>query len=135
MFSVFYGLRFGRLIDYNHYYYFRYIEIEETPSYYDYEYLFTKFVYLLNYVGCPYWIFIYICSFLFVIFNKPFVVVGNESRGMSRFLSLLKQFGQEKRLVSSVDELSDDIVNQTLGDIDSIFNDLRSTNINYLPNA
>ena len=33
-----------------------------------------------------------------IIFNKPFVAVGNRSRGMSRFLSLLEQFGLEDRL-------------------------------------
>lgn len=34
-----------------------------------------------------------------IIFNKPFLVIGNEERGMSRFLSLLKMFGQEQRLI------------------------------------
>ena len=33
-----------------------------------------------------------------IIFNKPFISIGNEARGMSRFLSLLKQFGLEERL-------------------------------------
>lgn len=33
-----------------------------------------------------------------IIFNKPFISVGNYSRGMSRFLSLLEQFGLEERL-------------------------------------
>jgi hypothetical protein len=34
-----------------------------------------------------------------IIFNKPFLAIGNEKRGMSRFLSLLKIFGLEERLV------------------------------------
>lgn len=33
-----------------------------------------------------------------IIFNKPFWVIGNESRGMSRFTSLLKSFHLEDRL-------------------------------------
>lgn len=33
-----------------------------------------------------------------IIFNKPFISVGNSSRGMSRFLSLLEQFGLKDRL-------------------------------------
>lgn len=33
-----------------------------------------------------------------IIFNRPFISIGNSSRGMSRFLSLLEQFGLEKRL-------------------------------------
>ncbi len=36
-----------------------------------------------------------------IIFNKPFIAIGNASRGMSRFCSLLKMFGLENRLVST----------------------------------
>lgn len=35
-----------------------------------------------------------------IIYNKPFWVLGNESRGMARFHSLLRMFGLENRLVS-----------------------------------
>jgi len=35
-----------------------------------------------------------------IIYNKPFWVLGNPDRGMSRFHSLLKMFGLENRLVS-----------------------------------
>lgn len=35
-----------------------------------------------------------------IIFNKPFWVIGNENRGMTRFLSLLKMFKLENRLVN-----------------------------------
>lgn len=34
-----------------------------------------------------------------IIFNKPFIAIGNAGRGMSRFHSLLKMFGMEDRLV------------------------------------
>lgn len=34
-----------------------------------------------------------------IIFNKPFVAVGNTKRGMSRFQSLFKMFGLEERLI------------------------------------
>lgn len=37
-----------------------------------------------------------------MIFNKPFCVVGNKSRGMARFNSLLKMFNQDFRMVDSV---------------------------------
>lgn len=37
-----------------------------------------------------------------IIFNKPFVVYGNEDRGMDRFTSLLHLFGLEERLVFSI---------------------------------
>ncbi len=41
-----------------------------------------------------------------IIFNKPFWVIGNEERGMSRFTSLLKQFNLEDRLLD-VNHLDD----------------------------
>ena len=36
-----------------------------------------------------------------IIFNKPFVAIGNKGRGLARFESLLKMFGLEDRLNSS----------------------------------
>lgn len=37
-----------------------------------------------------------------IIFHKPFLAIGNEGRGMSRFTSLLSTFGLESRLVKDV---------------------------------
>ena len=34
-----------------------------------------------------------------ILFNKPFIVIGNAERGLSRFVSLLKSFGMENRLI------------------------------------
>lgn len=39
-----------------------------------------------------------------IIFNKPFVAIGNRNRGMSRFTSLLSMFGLQKNLIFSVQE-------------------------------
>lgn len=36
-----------------------------------------------------------------IIFNKPFVVIGNKGRGMSRFTSLLRLFNLEDRLLDA----------------------------------
>ena len=36
-----------------------------------------------------------------ILFKKPFVVIGNEKRGMARFQSLLKTFGLENRLITA----------------------------------
>lgn len=36
-----------------------------------------------------------------IIFNKPFIAIGNTKRGLSRFLSLLSIFGLENRLITS----------------------------------
>lgn len=41
-----------------------------------------------------------------IIFNKDFAVIGNKSRGLSRFLSLLKMYGLEKRLIENTQEAS-----------------------------
>lgn len=35
-----------------------------------------------------------------ILFNKPFIVIGNEQRGIARFNSLLKMFSLEDRLIS-----------------------------------
>ena len=42
------------------------------------------------------------CAFA-IIFNKPFVCLGNPSRGSARFDSLLKTFGLQNRLVANRD--------------------------------
>lgn len=39
-----------------------------------------------------------------IIFKKQFIVVGNKSRGMSRFESLLKMFGLEDRLLNGCND-------------------------------
>lgn len=49
-----------------------------------------------------------------IIFNKPFIAVGNVDRGQARFLSLLTVFGLKDRLVSDVSELSDELINSTI---------------------
>lgn len=38
-----------------------------------------------------------------IIFNKPFLVVGNQKRGLSRILSLLTMFKLEDRMINSFD--------------------------------
>lgn len=39
-----------------------------------------------------------------MLYKKPFITIGNKSRGMTRFESLLQMFGLEQRLVSSYEE-------------------------------
>lgn len=38
-----------------------------------------------------------------ILFNKPFVVIGNKERGMARFESLLSIFGLENRLITNIE--------------------------------
>lgn len=46
-----------------------------------------------------------------IIFNKPFISIGNESRGKARFTSLLSMFNLENRLVSHASEINPELVN------------------------
>ncbi|MFQ2466454.1 polysaccharide pyruvyl transferase family protein [Aeromonas caviae] len=46
-----------------------------------------------------------------IIFNKPFIAIGNRDRGLARFTSILKLFELESRLVFSKDDVSIDIIN------------------------
>lgn len=49
-----------------------------------------------------------------IIFNKPFIAIGNQSRGLARFSSLLKIFGLEDRLISTPDELTIDLIDRQI---------------------
>lgn len=49
-----------------------------------------------------------------IIFHKPFIVYGNQERGMARFKSLLSIFGQEDRLIYSSNELDLDAITSEL---------------------
>jgi len=49
-----------------------------------------------------------------IIFNKPFIAIGNASRGISRFTSLLDFFGLGERLVLTDTVLSPDVINKPI---------------------
>lgn len=49
-----------------------------------------------------------------IIFNKPFIAIGNHDRGLARFTSVLKMFGLEHRLIFSSTELSSELINQPI---------------------
>jgi exopolysaccharide biosynthesis predicted pyruvyltransferase EpsI len=34
-----------------------------------------------------------------ILFNKPFIAIANDTRGVTRFISLLKMFNLEERLI------------------------------------
>ena len=48
-----------------------------------------------------------------IIFNKPFIVLGNKGRGIARFISLLAIFNLEERLVGTVQE-AETIINNAI---------------------
>lgn len=71
-----------------------------------------------------------------IIFNKPFWVIGNVERGLSRFSSLLGLFGLSDRLVSE-SELNDIDFSKPIdwGKVNEIMDKKRTESINYLSDA
>lgn len=49
------------------------------------------------------------CAFS-IIFNKPFIAIGNKNRGIARFTSLLSTFGLQDRLISGLSELTEELL-------------------------
>lgn len=45
-----------------------------------------------------------------IIFNKPFISIGNKNRGLDRFASLLETFHLEGHLISDIKELKDKLL-------------------------
>lgn len=70
-----------------------------------------------------------------ILFNIPFITIGNNKRGMARFVSILEMFGLSERLVTDIDKVDvDQIINATI-DWDSINKKIaaeRIKSINFL---
>ena len=68
-----------------------------------------------------------------IIFNKPFWVIGNPNRGMSRFTSLLKVFHLEDRLLDA-DQLQEVDINRPIdwSSVNAILEQKRNECINLL---
>lgn len=67
-----------------------------------------------------------------IIFQKPFLVIGNPERGMSRFTSLLKMFGLEDRLVSSSKSLPANLFDIDFKSAETKLESLRKESLEYL---
>ena len=66
-----------------------------------------------------------------IIFNKPFIIIGNKERGLSRFSSLLKTFELQNRMISSnLDTVIDTPINWNKVNI--IHDELKRKAIDYL---
>lgn len=71
-----------------------------------------------------------------ILYNVPFIAIGNKNRGMARFTSLLKMFNLENRLITDLSQ-SNNINNILVTEIDwdivnSILEDRRKESINFL---
>lgn len=69
-----------------------------------------------------------------ILFNKQFIALGNKERGMSRFTSILKMFGLENRLVTSIDQIDKGILIQKIDyeKVNFILSDERAKSISFL---
>lgn len=65
-----------------------------------------------------------------ILFNKPFVVIGNDERGMSRFNSLLRMFNLEDRLLHNPIEPPNYSIDWTT--VNEILRSKRKLSIDYL---
>lgn len=72
-----------------------------------------------------------------ILFNKPFLAIGNFQRGLSRFNSILKLFELEDRLITSIDEFSLSKLNHEINwdNVNSILETERKKSLNFLSNA
>lgn len=67
-----------------------------------------------------------------IIFNKPFWVIKNQSRGEARFASLLKQFELSERLISE-EELPKDLLKPIdWGRVNSIKTNLKNESLDFI---
>jgi hypothetical protein len=72
---------------------------------------------------------------LSILLHKPFLVVGNRARGVTRINSLLKMFGLEYRLVDAIDPDDDGqgwLTEVDWAKVDEILDDKRKTSLSFL---
>lgn len=72
-----------------------------------------------------------------IIFNKPFIAIANKDRGVTRFTSLLKIFGLEDRLIYSMNELTEELINKPIdfNHVNMIREEQKTKSIQFLVNA
>ena len=71
-----------------------------------------------------------------IIFEKPFIVIGNKKRGLSRFNSLLEMFRLEERMINENDEFDFTILSKKInyGDIYAILQKKQQLSITFFKN-
>lgn len=73
-----------------------------------------------------------------ILFHKPFLVIGNSARGLSRVLSLLNIFGLESRLVEGIDPDDDGegwLMEMDWASIDAALQQWRTRSMAFLSDA
>ncbi len=67
-----------------------------------------------------------------ILFHKPFIVIGNKKRGMTRLESLLYLFGLEERLIYNLETPKESIISIDWNNVNAKLNLLRSSSCNFL---
>lgn len=69
-----------------------------------------------------------------IIFNKPFITIGNNTRGMARFTTLLKLFSLEDRLIFNTDDVTPELLNKKIdwNKVNRIIKKERKRSFDYL---
>lgn len=69
-----------------------------------------------------------------IIYRKPFIAIGNKSRGLARFTSLLEMFDLENRLVGNSSEVTEKLIHEKIDwhKIEDILHKEQRKSFNYL---
>src|SRR5690606_34704024 len=69
-----------------------------------------------------------------IIFNKPFLAIGNKDRGLARFLSVLKLFGLDNRLITDTAQVSAELLKKKIDwdKVNSIRNSEAKRSLSFL---
>lgn len=69
-----------------------------------------------------------------ILFHKPFIVVGNKDRGLTRFLNLLSKFHLENRFVETIDDVKVINLNASIdySEIEKILTNERKESMDYI---
>lgn len=88
---------------------------------------YSKFVVTDSFHGCVF----------SIIFKKPFLVIANKVRGMDRFTTLLDMLGLQRRLINSIEELSNDIFDEGIDymKIYDVLEKQRDASVSYILEA
>ena len=70
-----------------------------------------------------------------ILFQKPFVVIGNKKRGYSRFESLLRLFGLESRLIEKASQFDESFLNPISEEVYKKLEEFRQVSISFLSKA
>jgi polysaccharide pyruvyl transferase WcaK-like protein len=72
-----------------------------------------------------------------ILFNKPFLVYANKKRGVTRFISLLKTFNLEDRVIHSLSDVNNRLIEQKIDwlKVNEILTQKREISLEFLTNA